>query len=167
MVLEINFVLCWKSAMKPHWRWWVRKLPSSKEKKTFFFVAYAHWEPESHTVHTAPYILHHTCLVVLNCGGWGISPGSNCSAGDKVAYDEMEQFRKWQQKHQGNRGSSKGTPEPARKTLVAWPWEKVKRGRACVVAQKKLASAKSESTAYCFDSRCAQSNRTGRCVQSF
>lgn len=61
---------------------------------------------------------------------------------------------------EADRGSSKDTPEPVRKILVAWPWEKAKRDWAWVVAQKKLESVKSESRAYCFYSRCAQSNGT-------
>lgn len=56
--------------------------------------------------------------------------------------------------------SSKDTPEPARKTLVAWPWEKPRREITWVVAQKKLEGMKRENTDYCFVSRCAQSKGT-------
>lgn len=61
---------------------------------------------------------------------------------------------------EADRGSHKDTPEPARKILVAWPWEKAKSEQAWVLAQKKLGSVKRESTTFCFDSCCAQGNKT-------
>lgn len=133
-------MLCWKSAMKPHWRWWVRKLPLRKSLRTTFFVGHAYWDLRSRTVHATPYIPHHTCLAVLNCGDRGISPGSNCKrwgqggiwwngAIQKVTAETSEK-----QTEEVAR-----TPRSSKETLVAWPWEKAKRERESLSCGSKEA----------------------------
>lgn len=65
-------------------------------------------------------------------------------------------------------GSSKDTPEPVRKTFVAWPWEKAQREWAWVVAQRKLGSVTRESaivltpTVPRVTGGCVQSSQTNR-----
>lgn len=145
------------SGVKLHWRWWVRKLPfPRKSLKITFFMEHAHWNPqEPHT-----YFPHCTRLAALRDGGTKafLQDQGLWTRWDMMKLSESESDSR--NIRVADRGSSKDTPEPTRKTFVAWPWEKAKREQAWVMAQKKLASVKRESTAHCFDSCWAQSNRT-------
>lgn len=128
------------------WKMGVRKLPFPR-KRTAFFLGHPHWDFSACSAEL--WGLRHFSRIQLQRLGtrWHMMKWSNSESDSRNI-------------READIASSKDTPEPARKTLVAWPWEKPKREITWVVAQKKLESVKRENTDYCFDSCCAQSNRT-------